>query len=214
MPNLRCRCGQTHNVGDCEVSRPTGTISLREVLHQNQQRLFKYKREKSPSRDYGRYDSVSRTANMTLRQSLPALPAVTDLDRNRRGRAVLGSSFSPLKKSASTLEQNGWRFNKINVDDPGLTKYMTPQQVMAKASKLEHDKAVDHIVRELLYDDHAQEINEFDIRKKTVVWGLQRAQNETLLLQNNERAREASNFKDLSIKKRKPIKAQMFDNVK
>ena len=82
---------------------------------------------------------------------------------------------------------------------------MTVSEVQTRAAKLEHDKTVDTLIRRFVNEDHDLEKNEFDVRKKTVIWGLKRAANESLLLQNNERAKEASNFKDLSIKKRKTI---------
>lgn len=78
---------------------------------------------------------------------------------------------------------------------------------------MEHDKTVDTLIRRLVQADHISEINQYDVRKKAVVWGLKRAQNESVLMQNNERAKQASNFKDLSIKKRKPIQPVMFDDV-
>ena len=136
--------------------------------------MIRYKREQAESQgysDYGRYGS-SRNEKLTLRQSLPSLPGVLDLERNRRDRAVAARFSSPLKKSASALNQNGWRFIPENLEDPALSKYMTPQQLHAKAAQMEHDKAVDALVRRIVNEDHIADINEFDIRKKVVVWGL------------------------------------------
>ena len=54
--------------------------------------------------------------------------------------------------------------------------------MQAKANKLEHNKTVDQLIRHLVNEDHVQEKNELDIRKKTIVWGLKRAQNESIIM--------------------------------
>ena len=88
-----------------------------------------------------------------------------------------------IKKSASTMQQNGWRYVPTNLEDSNVTKFMTPVQVQAKAAQLEHDKTVDTLIRRLVNEDHIREINEYDVRKKTVTWGLKRAQNESIVMQ-------------------------------
>lgn len=59
---------------------------------------------------------------------------------------------------------------------------MTVSEVQSKAAKMEHDKTVDTLIRRFMNEDHDLEKNEFDVRKNTVIWGLKRAANESLLL--------------------------------
>lgn len=81
------------------------------------------------------------------------------------------------------------------------------------ADKIQHEKDVDTIVRAQLFNDHIAEINEFDVRQRTVKWGVAKSQRETNLLQSRERQFHGCNFRDICIKKRGRVEPEKFSDT-